>query len=516
MTGQERVLPRAEPAAHQHREEAPRRLAAEGERLGRGQVLRERVWWPGALQLLLLLGCGGATRQDFNAWEAGKWPPGGAASGLQQQCSVHEPQCEGCNDSSSSATGLCSAPARAAPVRGYDGPIPTPEQLFDNVTAMAEACASRPHQHMVLTLACFSNADSVIAFVRSWRMHSPATHVVLMTDNRAIYDRLHLPPRVRVVLIKKFATMPWWSWRMWGFLEFLEECGRRNALPKGLVVSDSRDAIALGNVWMHPLAAHAVAQNLTIFSMGASLGWWGCGWGVGPRGGRSPAWPWAGARQLPLPLLSAGHQAQLPPATRLPALSLRSRRTARAENQVGPGGRPQPLLIKDEPWDRDMMHKCFDGLQPPELVDHLLNRPLTCAGAMLGSGPAVLEYFRSLMDVSWRWGLGRERWLWQAGAEFEVRTKLWAPPPNRCVAAQVVMHEASSKCVLIADQGAHNWLLHVTGGKKSKLNFGAMELFNGHSWLYTASVAMPIQVDKFGVISVHREGWSMHPLYIHK
>ncbi len=78
------------------------------------------------------------------------------------------------------------------------------------------------------------------------------------------------------------------------------------------------------------------------------------------------------------------------------------------------------------------------------------------------------------------------------------------------------MREASNKCVLIADQGPHNWLLHVTGGKRSKLRFGAMELFNGHSWLYTASVAMPIQVDKFGVISVHREGWTLHPVYIHK
>ncbi len=121
---------------------------------------------------------------------------------------------------------------------------------------------------------------------------------------------------------------------------------------------------------------------------------------------------------------------------------------------MGPGGRPQPLLIKDEPWDRDMMHKCFDGLQPKELVDHVLNRPLTCAGAMLGSGPAVLEYFRMLMEVRARalFGVGGRCWRDSTGLRLCRRRATRAPnvraPCERAMARGCRGGGAAGSCVV--------------------------------------------------------------------
>ncbi|MEW5310290.1 MAG: hypothetical protein WDW38_002102 [Sanguina aurantia] len=119
------------------------------------------------------------------------------------------------------------------------------------------------HTRYVLSLALHYGPDDLCAFVRSWRLHCPETHLVLFVYEQQLNTLPQLG--VELVVLREFpATHAMNQWRFYAFAAYMDERGQH---IRGVVLSDARDVLLQHNIWLNPHVHHALRNQELLFSL---------------------------------------------------------------------------------------------------------------------------------------------------------------------------------------------------------------------------------------------------------
>lgn len=131
----------------------------------------------------------------------------------------------------------------------------------------------------------------------------------------------------------------------------------------------------------------------------------------------------------------------------------------------------EPVKVKDEFMNERWARECLAGFTEISL-ELFLDAPVSCAGTVLGWGPAMLEYFRAMVQLALK------------------------PDYVTC-----------------NDQCLHNILLH---GPHLRSKFKAIALSALHGPIVTVSPTSRIEVDRYGVVKLRRGKRTRRPVYLHQ
>mmetsp|Transcript_33579 Transcript_33579/g.85045 ORF Transcript_33579/g.85045 Transcript_33579/m.85045 type:complete len:533 (-) Transcript_33579:8-1606(-) len=299
--------------------------------------------------------------------------------------------------------------------------IPNPADIFPVLAQVLAACPEEGlgvAQQTVLSMAAGMEADEACPAIRSWRQASPDCRVVVFTDNpnmRPVFmDAVGAPVNVHIIKTGTFppSGIPWSVWRFWVFKTFLDMC--RVRLDKGAIaITDVKDALALGNVWLHPAVARTVDAGGVLFTL---------------------------------------------------------------DGNPGNNGALSTVVVQQHKATAKAVEVCFD--QWPAIKEELWASPVSSNGLVIGAAQAMADYVNSVVDT--------------------------------------FMDQASPKCWRQhgADKAVHTYLMNVAASK-GIIDFPITRMANGESPFYNMAEARPVTIDIYGVFSVVRGSWGLHPLHIH-
>lgn len=135
-------------------------------------------------------------------------------------------------------------------------------------------------------------------------------------------------------------------------------------------------------------------------------------------------------------------------------------------------------LVKDEFSNLNWMKACFP-LKITGTATWLKALPVSCSGFTVGSKEAMQKY---------------------ASAMVNVATNV----------------DASCKRKIGADQGLHNSLLNTSMYNQEDLGFKVRTLPNGISPIFSAGIALPVNIDLQGLAHVIRGSWHYRPVILHQ
>lgn len=133
-----------------------------------------------------------------------------------------------------------------------------------NVLAQPLAPELAPSRtHYVLSLALNYGPRDICAFVRSWKLHCPETHIVLFVYEQQLASLSQLG--VELVACQEFpVTHAMNQWRFYAFAAYMDERGQQ---MRGVVLADVRDVLLQRNIWLNPHVYHALLNREILFSL---------------------------------------------------------------------------------------------------------------------------------------------------------------------------------------------------------------------------------------------------------
>jgi hypothetical protein len=139
--------------------------------------------------------------------------------------------------------------------------------LFVHPASIHRTCRNLKTENYVLGLAAGMTPTQLCPFVRSWKLFSPQTVIVIFTDTpTSFFDNISGVHFVQVLSPKLKLT--WHNWRFALYENFLHTCGKH---IRGVMFSDTRDVVLQSDIWQTPSVLEVVRSQSVLFSLEGDL-----------------------------------------------------------------------------------------------------------------------------------------------------------------------------------------------------------------------------------------------------